>query len=74
MNGRGVLPEMVLEEKAEMSASEHEAALARLQSRQEQIEHELKQVERQMVAARLQVITVEQRIARLSRSQQRPAA
>jgi hypothetical protein len=45
---------MVLDEKAEMSASEQEAALARLQSRPKQIEHELKQVERQIVAARLQ--------------------
>ena len=62
MNGRGVLPEIVLDEKAEMSASEQQAALARLQSRQKQIEHELKQVERHLVAARLQVITVEQRI------------
>ena len=48
-----------------MSALEQETKLARLQSRQKQIEHELKQGERQIVALRLQIVTVEQRIARL---------
>jgi hypothetical protein len=45
----------------------------RLQARRQQIQQVLLQLERQMVQARLQVITVEQRIARLTRSQ-RPAA
>ena len=58
----------VLDEEAAMSTSRRETALARLQSRRQQIEHELKQVERQIVAARLQVVTVEQRIARLIRA------
>ncbi|MGH7174461.1 MAG: hypothetical protein ACRELF_26300 [Gemmataceae bacterium] len=56
-----------------MSASGRQTALARLQSRRMRIEHELKQVERQMVAARLQVVTVEQRIARLIRNQRKAA-
>ncbi len=56
-----------------MSASEQQATLARLQARQKQLKHELKQVERQMVAARLQIVTVEQRNPRLTRSQRSAA-
>jgi hypothetical protein len=56
-----------------MNASGQEAALARLQAHRKQMRQELKQVERQIVRARLQVVTVEQRITRLTRSQ-RPAA
>ena len=56
-----------------MNASEQQATRARLQSRQQQLEHELKQVERQIVVARLQVVTVEQRMARLVRSQRSAA-
>ena len=50
-----------------MNAPGRETTLSRLQERRRQIKHELKQVERQMVAARLQVVTVEQRIAGLTR-------
>jgi hypothetical protein len=56
-----------------MSASVQEAALARLQERRRQIQQELSQVDRQIVRERLQVVTIEQRIARLTR-RQRPAA
>jgi hypothetical protein len=48
--------------------------MVRLQARRQQIQQALSQLERQIVQARLQVITVEQRIARLTRSQQRLAA
>jgi hypothetical protein len=66
-------PEVVLGEEIGMKASGRETALARLQVRRKQLKHELKQAERQIVAARLQVVTAEQRIACLTRSQ-RPAA
>jgi hypothetical protein len=56
-----------------MSVSGQEVALAWLQARRQQIEQELSQVERQIVLTRLQVVTVEQLIGRLTRSQ-RPAA
>jgi hypothetical protein len=56
-----------------MSASGQEAALARLQERRRQIQQELAQLDRQIADARLRVVTVDQRIARLTRSQ-RPAA
>jgi hypothetical protein len=56
-----------------MNVSEQEAVLARLQAHRQQIQKELKQLERQIVHARLQVSTVEQRIARLIRSQRRAA-
>ena len=56
-----------------MSASVQEAALARLQERRRQIQRELSQLDRQIVHARLQVVTAEQRIARLTRTR-RPAA
>jgi len=56
-----------------MKASEQEAGLTRLQARHQQIQEELKQVERRIVHARLQVVTLEQRIARLTRSQRRAA-
>jgi len=56
-----------------MNASEQEVVLARLQARRKQIQQELKQVEGQIARARLQVVTVEERIARRTRSQ-RPAA
>ena len=51
-----------------MSTPGRETALAHLQARREQIEQELTQVERQIVAARLQVVTIEQRIVRFNRS------
>ncbi len=56
-----------------MNAPGQEATSARLLARREQIQQELSQVERQIVQARLQIVTVEQRIARLTRTQ-RPAA
>ena len=56
-----------------MNASGQEAALARLQARRRQIRQELNQVERRIARARLQVVTVEERIARRSQ-RQRPAA
>jgi hypothetical protein len=63
-----VVTQDVLDEEIAMSTPGRESALVSLQARREQIEQELKQVERQIVAARLQVVTLEQRIARLSRS------
>lgn len=59
--------------EAGMNASRQEVALARLRARRRQIQQQLSQVERQIVQTRLQAITVEHRIARLSRGQ-RPAA
>jgi hypothetical protein len=56
-----------------MNVSGQEVVLAQLQARRRQIQQELSRVERQILQARLQIITVEQRIARLTRSQ-RPAA
>jgi hypothetical protein len=55
--------------EVDMSVSGQEAALARLQARRKYIRQELKQVERQIVRTRLQVATVEQRIARRTGSQ-----
>ncbi|HTU20713.1 MAG TPA: hypothetical protein VMG10_21815 [Gemmataceae bacterium] len=56
-----------------MSISDQEAALARLRTQRQQLQQALLQVERQIIRARLQVVTVEERIVRLSRGQ-RPAA
>jgi cell division protein FtsL len=56
-----------------MSVSDAEVALARLQAQRGQIQQALSQLERQIAQQRLQVVTIEQRIARLTRSQ-RPAA
>jgi hypothetical protein len=68
-----MIPEMVLDEESAMSVSGRETALTCLQERRKEIKHELKQVERQLVTARLQVVTVEQRIACLIRSQDKAA-
>jgi hypothetical protein len=59
--------------EVDMNASDAETALARLQARRQQIQQELSQLARQIAQTRLRVVTVEQRIARLTRSQ-RPAA
>jgi hypothetical protein len=56
-----------------MSASGQQAALVRLQRRRQQIQQQRSQVERQIVLTRLQVVTLEQRIARLTRSQRSAA-
>ncbi len=56
-----------------MSVSGQQAATTRLQARRRQIQQELSQVERQIVLTHLQVVTVEQRIARLTRSRRRAA-
>jgi hypothetical protein len=68
-----VVTQDVLDQEIEMSTPGREMALTRLQARREQIEQELKQVERQIVAARLQVVTIEQRIVRFNRSQRKAA-
>jgi hypothetical protein len=64
-----VMTQVILDEGRDMSTPGRETVLALLQSRREQIEQELKQVQRQIVAARLQVVTIEQRITRLRRNQ-----
>jgi chromosome condensin MukBEF ATPase and DNA-binding subunit MukB len=64
-----VIPEDVFGQEAGMNTPGREAALGQLQARRQQIERELAQVERQIAQTRLQVVTVEQRITRLTRSQ-----
>jgi len=56
-----------------MSVSGPEAALARLQARRREIQQELSQLARQIAQTRLRLVTIEQQIARLTRSQ-RPTA
>jgi hypothetical protein len=56
-----------------MNASDAETALARLQARRQLVPQELSQLARQIAQTRLRVVTLEQQIARLTRSQ-RPAA
>jgi hypothetical protein len=64
-----VIPEVVFGQEGGMNTPGREAALGQLQARRKQIERELAKVGWQIAQTRLQVVTVEQRITRLTRRQ-----